>query len=88
MRHPQTTGKVERVQQSLQYEARDLVFTETIGELQEAVDNWRDFYNKVRSHSTTKMTLYERYYGQEASYAAKLSAWQHYELSLIKFEWS
>ncbi|OLS27626.1 MAG: hypothetical protein HeimC2_10730, partial [Candidatus Heimdallarchaeota archaeon LC_2] len=29
-----------------------------------------------------------RYFGQEAEYAAKLSAWQHYEHSLIKFEWS
>ncbi|OLS20286.1 MAG: hypothetical protein HeimC2_37840 [Candidatus Heimdallarchaeota archaeon LC_2] len=88
LRHPQTTGKVERVQQSLQYEARDLVFTETIDELQEAVDNWRDFYNKVRVHSSTKMTPQERYFGQEAEYAVKLSAWQHYEHSLIKFEWS
>ena len=87
LRHPQTTGKVERVQQSLQYEARDLVFTDTIAELQEAVDNWRDFYNKVRIHSSTKMTPQERYFGQEAEYAAKLSAWQHYEHSLIKFEW-
>ncbi|OLS24137.1 MAG: hypothetical protein HeimC2_21920 [Candidatus Heimdallarchaeota archaeon LC_2] len=87
-RHPQTTGKVERVQQSLQYEARDLVFTKTIDELQEAVDNWRGFYNKVRIHSSTKMTPQERYFGQEAGYAAKLSAWQHYEQSLIKFEWS
>lgn len=88
LRHPQTTGKVERVQQSMQYEARDLVFTETIDELQEAVDNWRGFYNKVRVHSSTKMTPQERYFGQEAEYAAKLSAWQHYEHSLIKFEWS
>ncbi|MHA2251740.1 MAG: DDE-type integrase/transposase/recombinase [Candidatus Kariarchaeaceae archaeon] len=87
LRHPQTTGKVERVQQSMQYEARDLVFTDTIAELQEAVDNWRDFYNKVRNHSSTKMTPHARYFGQEVEYAAKLSAWQHYEHSLIKFDW-
>lgn len=64
------------------------MFTETIDELQEAVDNWRGFYNKVRVHSSTKMTPHERYFGAEAEYAAKLSAWQHYEHSLIKFEWS
>ncbi|OLS21745.1 MAG: hypothetical protein HeimC2_32490 [Candidatus Heimdallarchaeota archaeon LC_2] len=86
LRHPQTTGKVERVQQSLQNEVRDLVFTETIDELQEAFDNWRGFYNKVRVHSSTKMTPHERYFGHEADYATKLSAWQHYEHSLIKFE--
>ncbi|MCE7736166.1 MAG: transposase [Candidatus Heimdallarchaeota archaeon] len=78
---------MERVQQSLQYEARDLVFTETIDELQEAVDNWRGFYNKVRALSSTNMTPHERYLGPEAEYAAMLSAWQQYEHSLIKFEW-
>ena len=86
LRHPQTTGKVERVQQSLQYEVRDLVYTKSIVELQEAFNNWRDFYNKVRVHSSTKMTPHGRYFKQEADYAAKLSAWQHYEHSLIKFE--
>lgn len=38
--HPQTCGKVERFQQSLEFEARDIVFTNSPEELQQVVDAW------------------------------------------------
>ncbi|MCH8905484.1 MAG: transposase [Candidatus Heimdallarchaeota archaeon] len=82
VRHPQTCGKVERMQQRLQNECRDLVFTYNISELRDAFDSWMNFYNKVRPHSTTGMTPHERYYGKEADEAAKLTACQLYERSL------
>ena len=37
LKHPQTTGKVERVQQSMEYEARDIVYTNTIEELRQTL---------------------------------------------------
>jgi transposase InsO family protein len=83
VRHPQTCGKVERMQQSLQYEIRDLVFTSSIAELQMAVNAWRMFYNEVRPHSTTGMTPHERYFGKAST--NKLSACQFYEQMLINY---
>ena len=83
VRHPQTCEKVERIQQSLQYEIRDLVFTSSIAELQMAVIAWRMFYNEVRPHSTTGMTPHERYFGKVST--NNLSACQFYELTLINF---
>ncbi|MCH8908765.1 MAG: transposase, partial [Candidatus Heimdallarchaeota archaeon] len=53
-----------------------------ISELRDAFDSWMNFYNEVRPHSTTGMTPHERYYGQEADEAAKLTACQLYERSL------
>lgn len=63
-KHPETCGKVERFQQSLEYEARDIVFTNSMQELQEVFDIWRDFYNIARAHFSTEMVPYERYYGK------------------------
>jgi len=85
VRHPETCGKVEKMQQSMQHEVRDLVFTDDIHQLQFAVDAWRQFYNIARVHSTTNMTPYQRYYGKIPSQKDMLSACQIYEHSLINF---
>ncbi len=55
------------MQQTLQNESRDLVYTDNISELHEAFEAWREFYNKVRPHSTIKQTPHERYYKIEQS---------------------
>ena len=74
IRHPQTCGKVEKMQQSLQYEVRDLVFTNSKDQLQFAVDAWRSFYNDARVHSTTKMTPHQRYFRKKPSQNDMLTA--------------
>ncbi len=82
VRHPQTCGKVERMQQTLQNECRDLVHTDNTSELHEAFEAWKEFYNKVRPHSTIKQTPHERYYKTQSDEAAKLTACQLYEQKL------
>ena len=69
----------------MQYEVRDLVFTDDIHQLQFAVDAWREFYNIARVHSTTNMTPHQRYFGKKPSQKDMLSACQVYEHSLINF---
>jgi transposase InsO family protein len=85
IRHPETCGKVEKMQQSMQHEIRDLVHTDDIHQLQFAVDAWRDFYNTAREHSTTKMIPHQRYWGVSPSHQDMLSACQFYEQTLINF---
>ncbi|MHA2275565.1 MAG: DDE-type integrase/transposase/recombinase, partial [Candidatus Kariarchaeaceae archaeon] len=67
IRHPETCGKVEKMQQSLQHEVRDLVYTQDLHQLQFTFDAWRDYYNTARVHSTTKMTTHERFFGKKPS---------------------
>ncbi|MHA1942758.1 MAG: DDE-type integrase/transposase/recombinase [Candidatus Hodarchaeales archaeon] len=74
IRHPETCGKVERMQQSMQYEVRDLVYTDDMHQLQFTVDAWRSFYNEA-----------ERFFGRKPRNIDMLAACQFYEHSLINF---
>lgn len=48
--HPQTTGKVERFQQTLKKWLRKQPLAATIGELQAQLDTFCDYYNNQRPH--------------------------------------
>jgi transposase InsO family protein len=48
--HPQTTGKVERLQQTLKQFLRRQPLAETLAELQQQLDAFTDYYNHHRPH--------------------------------------
>jgi transposase InsO family protein len=85
VRHPQTTGKVERFQRSLMHEAREIVHTQSLSDFQEVVDAWRDYYNIARVHASTGVSPYERYYGHAPDAALIKQACDKYEEILIKY---
>ncbi len=60
--HPQTQGKVERFQQTMKKWLRAQPAAATIGDLQDQLDSFRDYYNTVRPHrSLARRTPAETY---------------------------
>lgn len=85
VRHPETCGKVEKFQQSLMHEIREIIHTNTIEEFQETVDAWRDYYNIARIHQSTGVTPYERYFGKAPDPELIQQACNRYEDVLDKY---
>ena len=55
--HPQTQGKVERFHRTLQVELLQRKNFRDRQAVQEAFDEWRDFYNQHRPHQALNMTV-------------------------------
>ena len=71
-RTPQLNGKVERFNQTIKKAMKNRLWNGvTLEEAREIVDEWVEFYNRKKPHSSLNMlTPYQKYFGVRLSKSA------------------